>query len=101
MAWRIYQSGVHRCGFHRSETTDKSIVYMPGFDDCPVCAGAEQYARELAEADRQAREQLPKDAPARTPLPSDGRTVVMRQVPPDEAEQLRADRAAARRRPLT
>ena len=90
LALAEYERGVHTCGYHWSLLEDKTNVFMPEFRTCPVCRGATRFSRIQKEADEQIRKGN-KDNPA-APDPADGRDLLMRHLPPDEAASARASR---------
>lgn len=77
------------CGHHDSLTGDRSNVFTPENDVCPVCAGKERWDRMLAERDRQWDEKHKAARPSE-PRPADGRKQTrMTRLSPEEAERLR------------
>lgn len=82
----IYEAGVHTCGYHRDLVTDPDNGFMPETFDCPVCAGAQRYARMLRRSDDLHRDKNDPYAPD----PADGRSVYMRLMPPDEVARARS-----------
>ena len=97
LALRGYQAGICECGVHESLTADRSNLFTFEKRVCPVCKGAEQYGRVLADEDKRAEERL-KDSPPVTPRPSDGRRVFVRQL---SAMEVAARRARTPRRSTT
>lgn len=77
------------CGWHESLTDDRSNVFTPENDVCPVCAGKERWDRMQAATDQSWNEKH-KDAPASMPRPFDGRgRTRMTLLAPEEAERRR------------
>jgi len=77
------------CGYHESITDDRSNVFSPDNDYCPVCAGRDRWDRMLDAQDRQWAERH-KDARSSQPHPTDGRLPTrMKHLSPEEAEQRR------------
>lgn len=80
------------CGFHDSVTGDPENLIIPEHHVCPVCAGRAQYERVVTQRDEEARALVSKDAPPHTPQPADGRSIIMRQLSPAEADRERERR---------
>jgi hypothetical protein len=77
------------CGWHESVTGDRSNVFTPESDVCPVCAGKERWDRMVADGDRRWTEKH-KDARPSEPRPFDGRGHTrMTLLSPEEAERRR------------
>ena len=78
-----------RCGWHESLTGDRSNVFTPEHDMCPVCAGMDRWERMQAADDRRWVEQH-KDARPAEPRPTDGRGQTrMTLLSPEEAQRRR------------
>lgn len=87
LALAEYEAGVCACGFHKTLTRDKSNVFSPETDHCPVCAGWATYGRIQAKDDREQEERLGKDPAPKRPRPGDGRRVFMRMTPAGSVPQ--------------
>lgn len=78
-----------KCGWHESLTGDRSNVFTPENDHCPVCAGRDRWDRMLNAQDKSWHERH-KDARAAEPRPDDGRGPTrMILLSPEEAERRR------------
>lgn len=86
-----YEQGIHSCGFHRSLAFDKANGFTFEVEQCPVCAGSEQFMRQL-----NVRDEREKDAAGDNPhaLSSDGRSVFARMLSDEEYAEAMAKRAA-------
>lgn len=78
-----------RCGWHESLTGDRSNVFAPENDVCPVCAGLERWDRMLAAQDSEWMRKHEKARPSQ-PRPMDGRGPTrMSLLSPEEAQRRR------------
>lgn len=80
LALADYESEICACGFHSTIAKNKDNHFGFEVDQCPVCAGREQYARLQAKEDSDEERKLEK-SPPETPRPGDGRRVFMRMTP--------------------
>lgn len=76
-----YRRGIHACGVHRSLAFDRANGFTFEIEVCPVCAGAEQFERIMAERDKREREAAGENPHS---LSSDGRSIFIRQMSDEE-----------------
>lgn len=81
-----YEAGLCECGWHESLTGDKANHFTFDVKVCPVCSGAQRFARIQGAADQAQRDRLGEDVPPSTPDPADGRHVFTRLMSPAEVE---------------
>lgn len=95
----VYENSVCACGFHES-LIDPDTLHVT-FDEkvCPVCAGADAYARYQAKRDAEFDKGLGKDASAKIQRPADGRRTFIRPMGPHEVAEAKARQE--RRRPAS
>lgn len=90
LALAEFRAGVCSCGYHTSLTHDRSNYFTYENAFCPVCAGADRYARSQQDTD-EAVVQAMGDKPAGIlPRPDDGRTTYARMLHPDEVAARKA-----------
>lgn len=65
-------------------------MFMPEMKVCPVCRGATRYARIQNKADEATRQQNEHNPAA--PDPADGRSLYMRHLTQQEAQEIREGR---------
>ncbi|WP_166390316.1 hypothetical protein [Nocardioides ochotonae] len=89
LGYKLYESQICECGFHKSLTRDKSQHFDIEDDVCFVCRAAAQYSRVQSIGDRAAEKALGENAPPMAVRPSDGRRTHIRHKSPLEIEALR------------
>jgi hypothetical protein len=80
-----YRNGVcSGCGVHHSLAESPDFYWT--FDErrCPVCADTARFMRDLHARDDEAFKKLGDDPKPLDPRPDDGRTVILREMPPTE-----------------
>lgn len=85
----LFEAGICGCGFHKTIAHDPKNWFQLEDQFCPLCADIALQDRIRTDAERGVVERL-ADTPSAA-RPSDGRTSIVRQMTPVEADAKRAE----------
>lgn len=97
LALGLYESGVCECGFHRKVASDTDNLFTFQTETCPVCRGVARMSRMQEREDEEEAKRLGEKPAPSTPRLADGRRTFVRQLPPAEAAEMRAQKSRSAR----